>query len=71
MVCGGEEDNDHIVCGYFYTPQKSYSISYDMNGHGEVPTGVSTSYDKDTPLPYNPPAPVNVNGYTFNGWSPK
>mgnify|MGYP003290294380 CR=1 FL=1 len=53
------------------TQKKSYSISYDMNGHGEVPTGVSTSYDEDTPLPYNPPAPVNVNGYIFNGWMPK
>ncbi len=46
-----------------------YTISYNMNGHGTVPSGVKTSYNVESDT-YTPPSPANVTGWHFTGWSP-
>lgn len=49
--------------------QISYSIIYDMNGHGVVPVDAKTSYVSEDET-YAPPQPENPVGYSFIGWEP-
>lgn len=46
-----------------------YSISY-VTTPGAVPPNALTKYTTQI-LPYTPPDPWPVTGYTFNGWSPE
>ena len=53
-----------------------WSINYNMNGRGQVPSGARLSYSPSD-LPYIPPEAKNVydattqKTYLFNGWSPE
>lgn len=46
-----------------------YAISYDMNGHGEIPSEALTHYNVESQR-YLPPAPNGIVGFEFNGWLP-
>ena len=52
-----------------WTPTE-HVISYNMNGHGEVPYAAQTSYSIES-RDYTPPDPYPIMGYTFAGWTPE
>lgn len=48
---------------------QDFVITYNMNGHGLVPSSAKRSYTIEDPT-YTPPDPDHVIGYTFTGWTP-
>lgn len=56
------------VTYYAHWNYATYSITYDMKGHGTAPTS-PTSYGINQ-LPITIPNPTDVSGYTFHGWLP-
>lgn len=48
---------------------QDFVITYNMNGHGLVPSSAKRSYTIEDPT-YTPPDPDHVVGYTFTGWTP-
>ena len=55
--------------------QTGWDITYNMNGHGQVPSNARTNYTSEV-LPYSPPHASNVydaatnKSWLFNGWQP-
>ena len=54
---------------YAMWTESSWTISYNMNGHGSVPEDAKTSYISGD-LPYSPPTPERVPNYLFLNWTP-
>lgn len=54
---------------YAIWKEANWTISYNMNGHGSVPSGARTVYSSAN-LPYYPPNPTNPDGWVFDYWTP-